>query len=320
MPNLALDLRYLRCALCAAEHGSFRRAAAVLALPQSTVSRRIMLLERQIGFPLFVRDRRGARLTNVGASFLQEASIGARRLDQAAQLALGAYRRQRGELRIAIVASLANGLLSELFRCFHERYSHVRISFSERVQSDALHGLAMGEFDISFVSGRAKMPGHTSRVLWHDSIYAVLPAGHRLAMREQLTWADLRHETFVVSRSAGAELQDCMIDRLSCPGFDPTIDAHDVSRDRILDLVTMAYGITIIRSSQLAEDVDGLAFRPIAGEHKVLPSSAVWLATNDNPALKHLLALAEKLGRDPSGKVSQRFARTECFGSQVLAI
>ena len=46
VPDLALDLRYLKYAMLVAEHGSFRRAASILNLSQSTISRRIQLLER----------------------------------------------------------------------------------------------------------------------------------------------------------------------------------------------------------------------------------------------------------------------------------
>jgi len=50
VPDLAFDLRYLKYAMLAAEHGSFRRAAEALNLSQSTISRRIQLLERRKEF------------------------------------------------------------------------------------------------------------------------------------------------------------------------------------------------------------------------------------------------------------------------------
>lgn len=52
MPDLAFDLRYLQYALVVVECGSFRRAADMLNLSQSTVSRRIQLFERRIGADL----------------------------------------------------------------------------------------------------------------------------------------------------------------------------------------------------------------------------------------------------------------------------
>ncbi|WP_132560680.1 LysR family transcriptional regulator [Rhizobium sullae] len=74
MPNLALDLRYLKYAIVVAEQGSFRRAADILNLPQSTVSRRIQILERTLGLPLFERSRIGARPTLAGERFIREAA------------------------------------------------------------------------------------------------------------------------------------------------------------------------------------------------------------------------------------------------------
>lgn len=55
MPDLTLDLRYLKYAVQVAEAGSFRRAAERLSISQSTVSRRVQLFERQLGFSLFKR-------------------------------------------------------------------------------------------------------------------------------------------------------------------------------------------------------------------------------------------------------------------------
>lgn len=95
MPDLSLDLRCLRCALAVSEQGSFRRAASKLELPQSTVGRRVQLLESRLGFALFVPDRRGARLTVSGAGFLKDAMAGAKQIARAAQIAAAA---QRGEV------------------------------------------------------------------------------------------------------------------------------------------------------------------------------------------------------------------------------
>ena len=59
MPDLAFDLRHRPYAMLVAEHGSFRRAADVLELSQSTISRRVQSLERRLGVTLF--DRRSVR-------------------------------------------------------------------------------------------------------------------------------------------------------------------------------------------------------------------------------------------------------------------
>ena len=84
MPDLTLDLRYLKYAVQVAEAGSFRRAAERLSVSQSTVSRRVQLFERQLGFSLFKRTRAGAGLTPEGERFLQQAVVGARYLRNAA--------------------------------------------------------------------------------------------------------------------------------------------------------------------------------------------------------------------------------------------
>jgi DNA-binding transcriptional LysR family regulator len=50
------DIRQLRYAGAAADHGSFYRAARALEVEQSTLSRAILKLERSIGMPIFERS------------------------------------------------------------------------------------------------------------------------------------------------------------------------------------------------------------------------------------------------------------------------
>ncbi|WP_168193190.1 LysR family transcriptional regulator [Rhodophyticola sp. CCM32] len=62
----------LRIFLAVAQLGSLRRAAERLGVTQPTVARRVQKLEADIGFPLFLRDRDGHRLTPAGADLLPE--------------------------------------------------------------------------------------------------------------------------------------------------------------------------------------------------------------------------------------------------------
>ncbi len=117
----AIDLQHLRYAVAAADHGSFRRAADILRVRQSTLSRCVRQLEELIGMAVFERSSGGVRTTPTGSEFLRTArSI----LEQVDTLMLSAHTTGRGESgRLAIgfytslsAANLRATLVDYLFR------------------------------------------------------------------------------------------------------------------------------------------------------------------------------------------------------------
>lgn len=56
----------------AARHESYTRAADELSLSQSAISRQIQTLEDQLGVPLFRREGRSVKLTDVGRRYFAE--------------------------------------------------------------------------------------------------------------------------------------------------------------------------------------------------------------------------------------------------------
>lgn len=70
---LSLDFISINYAVLSARYGSFNKAAQLLGIKQSAVSRRVKALEERLGVDLF--ERRGNHIyqTSAGSSFLQEA-------------------------------------------------------------------------------------------------------------------------------------------------------------------------------------------------------------------------------------------------------
>jgi DNA-binding transcriptional LysR family regulator len=75
MRDIAFDRRYLTSAILMAEHKSFWHAAEVRNFSQSTLGRRIQLLERRFATPLFERNPAGARQALAGERFRGEAAV-----------------------------------------------------------------------------------------------------------------------------------------------------------------------------------------------------------------------------------------------------
>ena len=101
-----------------AECGSFTRAAERLGLPKSTVSRRISLLENQLGERLIQRTTRRLILTEFGQGLLEHARQVAEEVDAVA--ALAAYRQVRpsGRLRVSMPGDFAHLLLIDMLAAF----------------------------------------------------------------------------------------------------------------------------------------------------------------------------------------------------------
>src|SRR5216117_1724990 len=68
-----MELDQVETFVAIVRRGGFTRAASSLHLSQPAVSRRLDLLERELGRPLFDRTRGGARLTEAGQAFLPHA-------------------------------------------------------------------------------------------------------------------------------------------------------------------------------------------------------------------------------------------------------
>lgn len=68
-----MDTRQLTAAVAVARHRSFTLAAGELFMAQSTVSRQVGSLERELGRRLFVRNLRSVDLTPEGQVFMPEA-------------------------------------------------------------------------------------------------------------------------------------------------------------------------------------------------------------------------------------------------------
>ena len=78
-----IDLRSLRYSILVADYRSFRKAALAVGIRQSSISRRIRLLEDTIGVSIFERHSGGVCLTNAGVEFVSTIRRVLREIDAA---------------------------------------------------------------------------------------------------------------------------------------------------------------------------------------------------------------------------------------------
>lgn len=294
---MMLDLRNLRCAIAAAETGSFRRAAEILGLSQSTLSRRIQHLERRIGFSLFRRSRTGVLPTTAGAAFLESAAAGAEQLDIAARYAVAIERGQVGKLRVGIASSHTGGLFGDVLRKFRDSFPSINIELIEDASRNTIHNVAVGALDVAFLIDIGCNSVCESRVLWREAIFAALGRTHQFFAHEFIRWEDIYNDTIILRKAEqGSDLQHQILSRLMKAGHRLKVDIQDISEASIFDLVASGCGITFINESS-ARRIDGLNFLPLVGESEALVASAVWRADNSNPAVSRLIAIAIATGQ-----------------------
>jgi len=290
-PRGQIEFRHLRYFIAAAEHGSFRKAGAALGVQESSISRRIRDLEDRLGASLFHRHNGGVCLTFAGRRFLQRARQIVRNLGDGATDIAAVARAESGCVRIGIYSSIASGFLAELLHAYGVRHGKVRIELVDGNPDEHVAAIRQFRLDVAFLTGERDWPGCERTPLWSERIFVVLPDQHPLAAREELTWRELAEEPFIVSEAApGQEIHDHLVRELAALGQHPEIQVQAVGRDNLLPLVAIGRGLTLVSEAMTVAMLPGITYRPIAGE--LLPFSAVWSTTNDNPASRRLLAMA----------------------------
>jgi DNA-binding transcriptional LysR family regulator len=188
-----LDLRKLRYFVAVADTLHFGRAADELHIAQPVLSRQIRALEKDLGTPLLIRDSHGVALTDAGRQLLTDASpllasahAVRRRVTAAAQ---GSQR-----LMVGFRAGIA---VTPAVQQFNARHPDVIVDLQRIEWDDQAPMLLDGRIDVGYVRLPIDEAGLRVTPLYTEPRVAVLPAGHRLAGKEQVTEDDLAGEPLV---------------------------------------------------------------------------------------------------------------------------
>jgi DNA-binding transcriptional LysR family regulator len=185
-----LDLRKLRYFVAVADKLHFGRAAEELHIAQPVLSRQIRALEHDLGTPLLTRDSHGVALTDAGRQLLDDAGpllASAHAVRRRVTVAARGSRRLMVGFRAGIAVTPA-------IREFATRHPDVLVDVQRIEADDQAPMLLDGRIDVAYVRLPIDEAGLRVTPLYAEPRVAVLPAGHPLAGKEQITEADLAGE------------------------------------------------------------------------------------------------------------------------------
>jgi len=133
------------------EQGGFSPAARMLGISKSAVSKRINLLEHNLGIKLLHRTTRKLSLTEAGEHFFEHAVIANNAAKDAQDAVAQLQGEPQGRLRINTPMSFGRLHVSPLIPVFLKRYPKITI---DMIMDDKVVDMVGGGFDIAIRSGK----------------------------------------------------------------------------------------------------------------------------------------------------------------------
>ncbi|MFF0740774.1 LysR family transcriptional regulator [Streptomyces sp. NPDC004111] len=276
------DLGYF---LAVARELSFTRAAESLYVSQPALSKQIRQLERTLGVRLFARDRQQVRLTPAGETLLPHAE----QTMTAWQLGTSALEELRlstaSQLRIGMSNSPGRGgLLPAIRSRFTAEHPTTTLSLRQVDWSDPSAGLSDGTSDVGFVwLPLPDQSRYSHVVLAEEPRMVALPAGHRLAGRPSVRFAEFADEPFLALPASAGPLRDYWLATDARDGSPPKVGAEVSGPDETYEALVAGEGVVLVASGNapllLRGDVVTVPVLDIGPSHFAL----AWRRNDDRP-------------------------------------
>ncbi|MGI9399732.1 MAG: LysR family transcriptional regulator [Rhizobiaceae bacterium] len=287
--RINFDFLDLEAFLAVKETGSFHLASERLGLSQSSVSRRILKLEENLGSILFERTTRDVRPTLAAKrlqiraeSILQEAQETTRAMrDETA-----AYAYQRAQtVTVATIPTVVRGLVCPAINGFRAAGNNARIRILDLAANEVAEAVAQGEADFGISSIPMLEPTTEFTRLFDDPMVLAMPFDHEMARHKSLSWQDLKGEPLILpARGTGNRL---LIDEALARSPNPLHWEYEVGRSTTaLDLVSAGIGVAPLpKMALLGERLEGICWRPVGDPDVSRPIGLLSrLAQEDLPA------------------------------------
>jgi len=258
-----VTLRQLRAFVAVGRTGSFTLAAQSLYITQSALSGLIKELEHTLNARLVDRSTRRVYLTALGERLhpLLEGIL--HDLDSVLKQAIDPDGMHTGQVRVAASQLLAATVLPDVIAAFQAQHPMISVRLLDTPVESVMARVFAGEVELGIGPEREPNSDIASMRLFDGPFMAVLPAGHSLARRKRLCWADLAGESVISLQGQFTErlLQEL---RAAAPEqvFTPTTQVAYMTTALSLVKAGLGVGLCIPFAVSLV-DAYGLHLRPL---------------------------------------------------------
>lgn len=195
---------------------SYFDAAETLHISQSSLSKQILKLEKELEISLFDRTHRKSELTEAGLCFYQEACALMEQYRRM-QTSMKQFRITSSDsLQIGTLPVLSQYGLGSVFQHFTEKNPDILLQIEEAEEAALASGLENGLFDLAIMrQSLAELHDFRCRILCEDVLTALLPYHHQMATRflqsgQPVSLGELSGEPFVLMQKHTSVYQVCM--------------------------------------------------------------------------------------------------------------
>lgn len=250
-----MQFSVLRYFLETARLGSIRKAAEVLHVAPSAVSRQIALLEQKYGAQLIDRHADGIRLTSAGQIFAAQARSTTQDFARLQSAIDDLQKLRRGIVRVATVEATVPGILFKAIGEFRRTYPGIEYDIQVMGSVKALMSVVHEECDVGLTFEPDVHADVIEDSSFVDPIVAVVPLNHPLAKRHKISIRDLAK--FRIAMLDRTHVTNVMLSRaFAKEGLKPLIDLTMSHVGLIATYAREGLGITILPRLIAENDID----------------------------------------------------------------
>jgi DNA-binding transcriptional LysR family regulator len=286
-------LRQLEILQAIAETGSFTACGRKLHVSQSAISRQILLLEEELGEPLFLRVGRQVRMTPAAESLVQ---LG-QRVFLDVRETVGAItdrtRDLRGTLRLSGGMTVCLYVLPPLLKHLRRVHPHLDVRLTVAMAGRSVQEIRGGRVDAGLLTLPVEESDLVTVPVLREELLLVTTPTHPLARRRKVTPRDLDGQPFVLFEVGSATRK--VIDQFfATEKIEPTIVMDTENVEIIKAVVKTGMGIGIVPYQSVAREVRAgqLFCARVDGYELVRETGWVYAKANRVPRMIHELLTA----------------------------
>lgn len=277
-----MEIRHLKYFATVANYGNITRAAEELKISQPPLSQQIQALEEKVGFKLFVRHKKGMRLTEEGALLLQRIQPLLKQFEELSNYIQGIQESTFGNFTIATIPAFS-GLLSKSLFYIWDKHPNVHVSIREGYSHMVISLVRNREAHIGITRLPILSPELNFSILGDDPVRVFLREDDPLAKKERILPKDLENRKLLLLRSSVESGFSQIVRTLEETGKEPQIIGHSESIFTLLQMTKRGPGICIVPNSSITLAPAGLKAIPFGITDINIPSAVVWLKSETNP-------------------------------------